>query len=100
MSLSKTSNLEKGLNIVVFFCSSLRVLQITLDSLYTTLEALCLSIASLRGPVTLLPMYRPGSSSPIGQCLEELPSILDPDIPDNLDIHINRNIQLINHHTK
>lgn len=52
MSLSKTSNLEKGLNIVVFFCSSLRVLQITLDSLYTTLEALCLSIASLRGPVT------------------------------------------------
>jgi len=77
----------RGGGIVVFFRSSLRVSQVALDCSFTTLEALCLSIATPRGPVTLLTIYRPGSSSPTGQFFEELSSILE--------ILITRNSQLI-----
>src|SRR6218665_3991888 len=47
-----------GGGIVVFFKSSLRVTQVQLTLVPSSFEALCLSIATPRGPVTLLTVYR------------------------------------------
>ena len=78
----------RGGGIIVFFRSSLRVSQIALDDSLTTLEALCLSIATPHGPITLLTVYRPGSSPPTAQFFEELSTIFETIVTRNSQLII------------
>src|SRR6218665_948691 len=64
-------------NIVTFYRSSLRSSVILLDMELSTFEALCLSIATSHGPITLISIYRPGSEVPTRQFLDQLSSVLE-----------------------
>src|SRR6218665_3243627 len=59
--------------IVVYFKSIYRVKVTALPVRVATYEALCLSFATARGPLTLLAIYRPGSSPPSSAFLRSLP---------------------------
>ncbi len=69
--------LVTGGGIVVFHRSSLRSSVIPLDMELSTFEALCLSIATSHGPITLLSIYRPGSEVPTRQFFDQFSSVLE-----------------------
>src|SRR6218665_1539779 len=66
-----------GGGIVVFPRSSLPSSLIPLDMELSTFEALCLSIATSHGPITLLSIYRPGSEVPTRQFFDQFSSVLE-----------------------
>ena len=68
---------RRGGGIVVYHRSSLRVGRIELHSTPKTFEALALSVPFQRGPVTLLTVYRPGSSDPTTAFFSELATMLE-----------------------
>src|SRR6218665_393822 len=72
-----------GGGIVVFFKSSLRVTQVQLTLVPSLFEALCLSIATPRGPVTVLTVYRPSTTTLTLQFYEEFASVLEDLITRN-----------------
>ena len=78
----------RGGGIVIFFRSSLRLTQVSLDTWSTTFEALCLSIATPRGSVTLLTVYRPGSAPPTELFFDEFSSVLESLITRNSQLVI------------
>src|SRR6218665_3893179 len=55
---------ESGGGIIVYYRDHLKAKKIELVRAPTTFEALAVSLASDRGPTTLLALYRPGSSRP------------------------------------
>ena len=55
---------ERGGGIIVYHRDHLKAKKIELVRVPTTFEALAVSLASDRGPTTLLALYRPGSSRP------------------------------------
>src|SRR6218665_152098 len=75
-----------GGGIVVFFKSSLRVTQGQLVP--SSFEALCLSIATPHGPVTLLTVYRPSTTTLTLQFYEEFASVLEELITRNSQLLI------------
>src|SRR6218665_2642158 len=77
-----------GGGIVVFFKSSLRVTQVQLTLVPSSFEALCLSIATPRGPVTLLTVYRPSTTTLTLQFYEEFASMLEDLITRNSQLLI------------
>jgi len=78
----------RGGGVVIFFRSSLRLTQVSLDISPTTFEAFCQSIATPRGSVTLLTVYRPGSSDPNDVFFEEFSSVLESLITRNSQLII------------
>src|ERR1043165_9050796 len=78
----------RGGGIVVYFRSSLRTSEISFDLAITTFEALCLSIATTHGSVTLLSVYRPGSTPPTGLFFDEFTSVLESLVTRNSQLLI------------
>src|SRR6218665_182203 len=72
-----------GGGIVVFFKSSLRVTQVQLTLVPSSFEALCLIIATPRGPVIVLTVYRPSTTTLTLQFYEEFASVLEDLISRN-----------------
>src|SRR6218665_982364 len=67
---------SRGGGIIILHRSTLCVLKIPLTTTPTTFEALAASVSSPRGPLTILPVYRPGSSLPSLPFFSEFSTIL------------------------
>src|SRR6218665_2296604 len=67
----------QGGGIVIYLRSTLRFSRITLDMKITSFEALCLSIATPRGSLTVLTVYQPGSVTPPDIFFTEFASVLE-----------------------
>ena len=67
----------QGGGIVIYLRSTLRFSRIALDMEITSFEALCLSIATPRGSLTVLTVYRPGSVTPPDIFFTEFASVLE-----------------------
>ncbi|PGH39091.1 MAG: hypothetical protein CRN43_11265, partial [Candidatus Nephrothrix sp. EaCA] len=63
--------------IIVYHRDHLKAKKIELVRVPTTFEALAVSLASDRGPTTLLALYRPGSSRPTTVFYDEFIDLLD-----------------------
>ena len=67
---------------------------IPLDMELSTFETLCLSIATLHGPITLLSIYRPGSEVPTRHFFDQSSSVLECLIRRNSQLLIMGNFNL------
>src|SRR6218665_3910070 len=63
--------------IVDYYRCHLTAKKIDIRTVPTTFEAVAISLSTRRGPVTLLAIYRPGSSSPSSTFFHELSAILE-----------------------
>src|SRR6218665_750508 len=68
---------SRGGGIIILHRSTLCVRKIPLITTPTTFEALAASVSSPRGPLTILAVYRPGSSSPSLTFFEEFAMMLE-----------------------
>src|SRR6218665_1480085 len=68
---------ERGGGIIVYHRDHLKAKKIELVRVPTTFEALAVSLASDRGPTTLLALYRPDSSRPTTAFYDEFIDLLD-----------------------
>src|SRR6218665_280308 len=78
----------QGGGIVIYLRSTLRFSRITLDMEITSFEALCLSIATPRGSLTVLTVYRPGSITPPDIFFTEFASVLESLVTRNTQLLI------------
>src|SRR6218665_3586218 len=60
-----------------YYRSHLTAKKINIRIMLTTFEAVAISLSTRRGPVTLLAIYHPGSSSPSSTFFHELSAILE-----------------------
>src|SRR6218665_2515367 len=87
LRLASTSSIVRGMmtplrprgggGIIVYHRDHLKAKKIELARVPTTFEALAVSLASDRGPTTLLALYRPGSSRPTTAFYDEFIGLLD-----------------------
>src|SRR6218665_498075 len=78
----------QGGGIVIYLRSTLRFSRITLDMEITSFEALCLSIATPRGSLTVLTVYRSGSTTPHDIFFTEFASVLESLVTRNTQLLI------------
>jgi len=85
---------SRGGGLVIFCRNSLRIKKINLSSSPTTFEALAASVPTLRGPLTVLAVYRPGSSPPSQTFFDEFATFLEQFVLYNTQIVIAGDLNL------
>ena len=85
---------SRGGGLVIFYRNSLRIKKINLSSSPTTFEALAASVSTLRGPLTVLAVYRPGSSPPSQTFFDEFATFLEQFVLYNTQIVIAGDLNL------
>src|SRR6218665_3663137 len=80
--------------IVVYYRRHLTSKKIDIRIVLTPFEAVTISLLTRRGPVTLLAIYRPGSSSPSSTFFHELSAILEQFAMYNSQLFITRDLDL------
>jgi hypothetical protein len=79
---------SRGGGIIIYHRDHLRVKTIALSSSPVTFEALAVSISSSCGPLTVLAIYRPGSSPPSSLFFYELGTVLEQFVLHNTQLAI------------